>query len=136
MRGAPTIISRWSFDMSMLVIEMSVPTPRLWESSLPTTVRPWVNCSSADAGGSFLGGSSNGIGSRLPGSRITFWAIPLTCLRRVDKLQSLTACKRIHGVFAMAESQRPAMSDAEREVLKVLWDHGPLAVREVLERDR
>jgi predicted transcriptional regulator len=34
----------------------------------------------------------------------------------------------------MAESQRPAMSDAEREVLKVLWDHGPLAVREVVER--
>jgi BlaI family penicillinase repressor len=25
----------------------------------------------------------------------------------------------------------PVMSDAEREVLKVLWDHGPLAVREV-----
>jgi predicted transcriptional regulator len=34
----------------------------------------------------------------------------------------------------MAESQRAAMSDAEREVLKVLWDHGPLAVRDVLER--
>ena len=27
---------------------------------------------------------------------------------------------------------QPAMSDAEREVLKVLWDHGPLAVRDVL----
>jgi len=26
------------------------------------------------------------------------------------------------------------MSDAEREVLKVLWDHGPLAVRNVLAR--
>ncbi len=34
----------------------------------------------------------------------------------------------------MAESQRPAMSDAEREVLKVLWEHGPLAVRDVLAR--
>src|SRR5262249_21518323 len=34
----------------------------------------------------------------------------------------------------MAEPQRPGMSDAEREVLKVLWDHGPLAVRDVLER--
>jgi BlaI family transcriptional regulator, penicillinase repressor len=34
----------------------------------------------------------------------------------------------------MTESQRPAMSDAEREVLKVLWDHGPLAVRDVLTR--
>jgi BlaI family transcriptional regulator, penicillinase repressor len=32
----------------------------------------------------------------------------------------------------MAESERPAMSDAEREVLKVLWDRGPLAVRDVL----
>jgi predicted transcriptional regulator len=32
----------------------------------------------------------------------------------------------------MAGFQRPPMSDAEREVLKVLWDHGPLAVREVL----
>lgn len=32
----------------------------------------------------------------------------------------------------MAESQRQPMSDAEREVLKVLWDHGPLAVRDVL----
>jgi predicted transcriptional regulator len=26
------------------------------------------------------------------------------------------------------------MSDAEREVLKVLWDHGPLAVRDVMEK--
>jgi len=34
----------------------------------------------------------------------------------------------------MADSQRPGMSDAEREVLKVLWDHGPLAVRDVLDR--
>ncbi len=34
----------------------------------------------------------------------------------------------------MAEQQRPEMSDAEREVLKVLWDHGPQTVREVLER--
>ncbi|QDU59532.1 Methicillin resistance regulatory protein MecI [Planctomycetes bacterium Pan216] len=33
----------------------------------------------------------------------------------------------------MATSQRPAMSDAEREVLKVLWDHGPKTVREVLD---
>jgi BlaI family transcriptional regulator, penicillinase repressor len=32
----------------------------------------------------------------------------------------------------MAESQRLPMSDAEREVLKVLWEHGPLAVRDVL----
>jgi predicted transcriptional regulator len=34
----------------------------------------------------------------------------------------------------MAESERPAMSDAEREVLKVLWDYGPLGVRHVLAR--
>ena len=34
----------------------------------------------------------------------------------------------------MANWQRPAMSDAEREVLKVLWDHGPLPVRDVLAR--
>jgi predicted transcriptional regulator len=32
----------------------------------------------------------------------------------------------------MAEMQRPEMSDAEREVLKVLWDHGPKTVRDVL----
>jgi predicted transcriptional regulator len=34
----------------------------------------------------------------------------------------------------MADTQRPAMSDAEREVLKVLWDFGPLAVREVVSK--
>src|SRR4051794_17872650 len=34
----------------------------------------------------------------------------------------------------MTEPARPPMSDAEREVLKVLWDHGPLPVRDVLER--
>jgi predicted transcriptional regulator len=34
----------------------------------------------------------------------------------------------------MAEEQRLPMSDAEREVLKVLWDHGPQLVRGVLER--
>jgi predicted transcriptional regulator len=33
----------------------------------------------------------------------------------------------------MADLPLPAMSDAEREVLKVLWEHGPLAVRDVLE---
>jgi predicted transcriptional regulator len=33
----------------------------------------------------------------------------------------------------MADEQRSPMSDAEREVLKVLWDHGPLLVRDVLE---
>jgi predicted transcriptional regulator len=33
----------------------------------------------------------------------------------------------------MAKSQRPAMSDAEREVLKVLWDHGPQTVRGVVD---
>lgn len=32
----------------------------------------------------------------------------------------------------MSDSRQPAMSDAEREVLKILWDHGPLGVREVL----
>lgn len=31
----------------------------------------------------------------------------------------------------MADAPRPAMSEAEREVLKVLWDHGPLGVRDV-----
>ena len=34
----------------------------------------------------------------------------------------------------MANPALPAMSDAEREVLKVLWDLGPLAVRDVLVR--
>src|SRR5262245_33962059 len=29
------------------------------------------------------------------------------------------------------EKQRPTMSDAEREVLKALWEHGPSTVREV-----
>jgi BlaI family transcriptional regulator, penicillinase repressor len=33
----------------------------------------------------------------------------------------------------MADSQRAAVSDAELEVLKVLWEHGPRTVREVLE---
>jgi predicted transcriptional regulator len=32
----------------------------------------------------------------------------------------------------MADSERLPMSDAEREVLKVLWDHGPQAVRDVI----
>jgi predicted transcriptional regulator len=32
----------------------------------------------------------------------------------------------------MADPQRMAISDAEREALKVLWDHGPLTVRDVL----
>ena len=32
----------------------------------------------------------------------------------------------------MADAERLPMSDAEREVLKVLWDHGPLGVKEVL----
>lgn len=32
----------------------------------------------------------------------------------------------------MAESDRLPMSDAERDVLKVLWDHGPQTVREVV----
>ncbi len=34
----------------------------------------------------------------------------------------------------MTDLARPVMSDAEREVLKVLWDHGPLAVRDVVTR--
>jgi predicted transcriptional regulator len=34
----------------------------------------------------------------------------------------------------MTEEVPRVMSDAEREVLKVLWDHGPLAVREVAAR--
>src|SRR5262245_39897691 len=33
----------------------------------------------------------------------------------------------------MVDNSRPAVSDAEREVLKVLWEHGPKTVREVLE---
>jgi BlaI family transcriptional regulator, penicillinase repressor len=33
----------------------------------------------------------------------------------------------------MADETRPALSDAEREVLKVLWDHGPDTVREINE---
>jgi BlaI family penicillinase repressor len=33
----------------------------------------------------------------------------------------------------MPESQRPVMSDAEREVLKILWTHGGKTVREVLD---
>jgi predicted transcriptional regulator len=31
----------------------------------------------------------------------------------------------------MPDERRPAISDAEREVLKVLWDQGPLGVRAV-----
>ncbi|MBI1903949.1 MAG: BlaI/MecI/CopY family transcriptional regulator [Planctomycetia bacterium] len=34
----------------------------------------------------------------------------------------------------MADKTRPAMSDAERDVLKVLWDGGPGTVRELQER--
>lgn len=34
----------------------------------------------------------------------------------------------------MSDSPKPALSDAEREVLKVLWEHGPQGVREVLSR--
>jgi predicted transcriptional regulator len=34
----------------------------------------------------------------------------------------------------MAQAERPAISDAEREVLKVLWDDGPLTVRRVMAR--
>jgi predicted transcriptional regulator len=33
----------------------------------------------------------------------------------------------------MADELRQPLSDADREVLKVLWDRGPLAVREALE---
>ena len=33
----------------------------------------------------------------------------------------------------MADPPRPAMSDAEREVLKILWAHGDKTVREVLD---
>ena len=33
----------------------------------------------------------------------------------------------------MGVDQRQPLSDAEREVLKVLWEYGPLAVREALE---
>ena len=34
----------------------------------------------------------------------------------------------------MSDSPRTNMSEAEREVLKVLWDDGPLAVRDALAR--
>ncbi len=34
----------------------------------------------------------------------------------------------------MTDEGRPTTSDAELQVLKVLWEHGPLAVREVLGR--
>ena len=30
-------------------------------------------------------------------------------------------------------ANRPGLSDAERDVLKVLWDHGPRTVREINE---
>lgn len=33
----------------------------------------------------------------------------------------------------MGDFGRPAMSDSERDVLKVLWEHGPLTAREVLD---
>jgi BlaI family penicillinase repressor len=32
----------------------------------------------------------------------------------------------------MADEPQPALSDAEREVLKILWDAGPLGVRDVV----
>jgi len=34
----------------------------------------------------------------------------------------------------MAKAERLPMSDAEQAVLKVLWDHGPLGVKDVLTR--
>ena len=34
----------------------------------------------------------------------------------------------------MPDERRAPMSDAERETLKILWEHGPLAVRDVLSR--
>jgi predicted transcriptional regulator len=34
----------------------------------------------------------------------------------------------------MSDQQRLPMSEAEREVLKILWDQGPQLVRDVLER--
>lgn len=34
----------------------------------------------------------------------------------------------------MSEIPRPEMSDAEREVLKVLWEHGPQTVRQAVAR--
>src|SRR5262245_60493833 len=51
----------------------------------------------------------------------------------------LTSCKRFAGPTAilvlgrktMREKSRPAISDAEREVLKALWEAGPQAVREI-----
>jgi predicted transcriptional regulator len=33
----------------------------------------------------------------------------------------------------MGDKWRPTMSDAEREILKALWEHGPSTVREVQE---
>ena len=33
----------------------------------------------------------------------------------------------------MSDKVRPAISDAERAVLKILWDHGPGTVREIQE---
>ena len=46
----------------------------------------------------------------------------------------LTRCKRLTKArkpAAMADPQRPAMSDAERAVMKTLWDDGPRTVREI-----
>jgi predicted transcriptional regulator len=34
----------------------------------------------------------------------------------------------------MMDAAKPAMSDAEREVMKAFWTHGPMGVREVLSR--
>lgn len=50
---------------------------------------------------------------------------------RVDVVSTIDSFPRMRR--EMAETQRPTMSDAEREVLKALWDHGPQTVRQVLE---
>jgi predicted transcriptional regulator len=38
------------------------------------------------------------------------------------------------GVTLMSDSNRPDASEAEREILRVLWDEGPGTVREVQQR--
>src|SRR6476660_4404865 len=63
----------------------------------------------------------------------------LTRLQYVDNIRTVDTTSSTRMTLAgweasMSDSPRTNMSEAEREVLKVLWDDGPLAVRDALAR--
>src|SRR5262245_61973775 len=63
----------------------------------------------------------------------------LTRLQVVDSITTVDTTSSTRMTFdgweaSMSDSPRTNMSEAEREVLKVLWDDGPLAVRDALAR--